>query len=112
LIRRIRYAKGEPIALMRTFLLDEFNWVKKTDLERTGMYRLLRANGVDLRLASQSIGARAARSDEAGLLQMAPGAPLLTNKRTVFDVTGRPVEYSSHVYPADRYSFEMNLVSR
>jgi GntR family transcriptional regulator len=112
LIRRLRYARDEPIALMRSFLLAEFDWITKAQLEATGMYRLLQTNGIDLRLASQTIAARAARPEEAELLRMEPGAPLLTMRRTAFDVTGRPVEYSSHVYPADRYAFEMSLVSR
>lgn len=33
-------------------------------------------------------------------------------ERVTFDDTGRPVEYGSHLYRADRYSFEFQLMVR
>ena len=39
------------------------------------------------------------------------GAPLLTMRRISYDDAGQPVEYGSHVYPAERYSFEMSVVA-
>ena len=38
-------------------------------------------------------------------------APLLTMRRISYDDAGQPVEYGSHVYPAERYSFEMSVVA-
>jgi len=36
---------------------------------------------------------------------------LLTMRRISYDDAGQPVEYGPHVYPAERYSFEMSVVS-
>ena len=55
--------------------------------------------------------ARSARPREARLLKVPAGAPLLTMQRISYDDAGQPVEYGSHVYPAERYSFEMSVVA-
>jgi GntR family transcriptional regulator len=109
---RLRLATDQPIALMVNFLpvaLEEL--VTEAGLKTTGLYRLLRQGGIRLRLASQTIGARSARPREARLLKVPAGAPLLTMQRISYDDAGQPVEYGSHVYPAERYSFEMSVVA-
>ena len=109
---RLRLATDQPISLMVNFLpvaLDEL--VTEACLKTSGLYRLIRQGGIHLRLASQTIGARSARQREARLLKVPTGAPLLTMQRISYDDTGQPVEYGSHVYPAERYSFEMSVVA-
>jgi GntR family transcriptional regulator len=109
---RLRLASGQPVALMRNFLpiaLSEV--VTESDLDKTGLYQLLRHGGIHLRLASQTIGARGAERREARLLKVPLRSPLLTMRRISYDDAGRPVEYGSHVYPAERYSFEMSVVA-
>jgi DNA-binding GntR family transcriptional regulator len=81
-------------------------------LEATGLYRLMRAAGITLHSARQSVGARAATADEGRQLAESAGAPLLTMERTTFDDTGRAVEFGSHIYRAARYSFEFQLLVR
>jgi len=109
---RLRLATNQPIALMVNFLpvaLEHF--VNEDALKTTGLYRLLRQGGIHLRLASQTIGARSAGPREAWQLNVPTGAPLLTMQRISYDDAGQPVEYGSHVYPAERYSFEMSVVA-
>ena len=109
---RLRLATEQPISLMVNFLpvaLEEL--VTEAGLKTTGLYRLIRQGGIHLRLASQTIGARSARPREARLLKVPAGAPLLTMQRISYDDAGQPVEYGSHVYPAERYSFEMSVVA-
>ena len=109
---RLRLASGQPIALMRNFLPPTLaQVVTEQGLRTTGLYRLIRQNGIHLRLASQTIGARSALPREAKLLKVPPGSPLLTMRRISYDDAGQPVEYGSHVYPAERYSFEMSVVA-
>lgn len=110
-LERLRFAGREPIALMRNFLPIEIEGVSEEALESTGLYRLLEAAGIHLRLASQAIGARKADRREARLLEIAAGAPVLTMRRIAYDDTGRAVDLGSHIYPAERYSFEMSLVA-
>jgi DNA-binding GntR family transcriptional regulator len=112
-IERLRYAAGEPLALMRNWLPVEVAGTFTVDqLEATGLYALLRATGVHTRIASQRIGARAAEAGEARLLGVRRGAALLTMERRTYDDTGRAVEFGSHAYRADNYSFETMVVER
>lgn len=110
-VERLRFAADQPIALMRNYLPVEIRGLTERGLAESGLYRLMRAGGTQLRLASQAIGARVARRAEARLLAVSPGAALLTMRRIAYDDTGRAVEYGDHVYPAERYAFEMSLVA-
>ncbi|MCX5386469.1 GntR family transcriptional regulator [Streptomyces sp. NBC_00083] len=112
LVERLRYAHGEPMARLRNHLPPGLLPLETPYLEGTGLYRLMRGAGITLHSARQTVGARAATAQEAGLLAEAAGAPLLTMERTTFDDTGRAVEFGSHLYRASRYSFEFQLLVR
>jgi len=111
LIERLRYANGQPIALMRNFLPVELV-VTREDLERSGLYQILRAQGVELRIATQTIGARLAQPPESRLLDIPRREPLLYMHRTAYGASSSVVEYGDHAYPASRYAFEMSLLAR
>lgn len=111
-LRRLRSVHDEPFALMHNFLPVELVNLRDVDLSTVGLYQLLRRNGVHLRVANQSIGARRAAAREARLLAERRGAPLVTMTRTAFDDAGRAVEHGDHVYRADRYTVELTLVDR
>jgi DNA-binding GntR family transcriptional regulator len=111
-IVRVRHAADEPLAILRNWLPADVADLTEPALAGRGLYELMRANGVHLRIAQQRIGARPAAADEAALLHEHKGAPLLTMERTTYDDSGRAVEYGTHVYRAGRYSFELTLVDR
>jgi DNA-binding GntR family transcriptional regulator len=108
-IERLRYAGGEPLALMHNAIPVDLIRLEKQDLATHGLYELLRRAGYVPRIATQVIGARSASAAEARTLQEKRGASLLTMTRTAWDATGRALEYGSHLYRASRYSFELNL---
>ncbi|MFI8437822.1 GntR family transcriptional regulator [Streptomyces sp. NPDC079020] len=112
LVERLRYAHGEPMALLRNHLPQGLLDLGTERLETTGLYRMMRAAGITLHSARQSVGARAATAREADRLGEAVGAPLLTMERVTFDDFGRTVEFGSHVYRASRYAFEFQLLVR
>lgn len=111
-VRRLRLTDSEPLALLTNHLPAGVVNLTAGRLERHGLYETLRAAGVNLRIANQTIGARGATAGEAALLDERRGAPLLTMARTAFDDKGRAVEYGSHLYRADRYAFTLTLVER
>ncbi|MFJ4961544.1 GntR family transcriptional regulator [Streptomyces sp. NPDC088729] len=111
-VERLRYAHGEPMALLRNHLPPGLLDLATDDLEAGGLYAMMRASGITLHSARQSVGARAATAEEAGALDETAGAPLLTMERTAYDDTGRSVEYGAHVYRASRYAFEFQLLVR
>ncbi|WP_208862102.1 GntR family transcriptional regulator [Streptomyces griseorubens] len=111
-IERLRSAHGEPIAYLCNYLPAGLLDLDTGQLEATGLYRLMRAAGITLHSARQTIGARAATAVEAERLREQAGAPLLTMQRVTFDDTGRAVEYGTHTYRPSRYSFEFQLLVR
>ncbi|HEX6327842.1 MAG TPA: GntR family transcriptional regulator [Jiangellaceae bacterium] len=110
-VGRIRFTGREPLSIMHNWLPVGVVALDREILESRGLYDVLRTSGVTLKIATQTIGGRAARAAEARLLAERPGAPLLTMTRTAYDETGRAVEYGSHVYRASRYTFELTLTS-
>ena len=110
-IERLRYAGGEPLALMHNAIPVDVLPLTREDLAGHGLYELLRRAGLTPRTATQVIGARSAGAAEARILAEKRGASLLTMTRTAWDVSGRALEYGSHVYRASRYSFELNLAA-
>jgi DNA-binding GntR family transcriptional regulator len=111
-IRRLRCAQEQPLALMTNYLPVGLVELSTDALEQRGLYAILRSAGIRLRVARQTIGARAATAAQARDLCEPVGASLLTMTRTVFDDVGRAVEHGSHLYRASRYSFELTLVER
>jgi DNA-binding GntR family transcriptional regulator len=112
-VERLRLADGTPLAIMQNFLPAGLLKGRPEDaLEKSGLYELLRSQGIRLTAGEQVIGARRATAHEANLLQAPRTATVLTMTRTTFDHEGKPVEHGSHAYLADRYSFKMTLISQ
>ncbi|GAA3021730.1 myo-inositol degradation transcriptional regulator [Streptosporangium longisporum] len=111
-LERLRYASGEPLALLHNWLPLELAPLTVEALQERGLYELLRSAGIRMRVANQRIGARSATPAESRLLEERRGCPLLTMVRTTYDDQGRAVEHGSHVYRASHYSLEVTLVER
>lgn len=111
-VERLRYADDAPLAVMHNYLPGGLLQVTSESLERGGLYEMLRTAGMQPQVASQTIGARTATSRESRLLGVTRSATVLTMTRTAFASTGRALEYGTHAYLAERYSFEMSLVAR
>ena len=112
-IERLRFADDTPLALMHNYLPAKLLQGRtEADLEQTGLYELLRSQGVQLHAADQVLAARRATAQEARLLQAPRSATVLTMTRTAFDPAGLPIEHGRHAYLADRYSFKMSLVAQ
>ena len=61
-----------------------------------------------MRIATQSIGARAATAAEARALDER-GRAAAHHGPSAYDEQGRAVEHGHHVYRASRYSFDLTL---
>ena len=107
---RLRVAGSDPIALMHNVVPDGLLEIEEKDLERIGLYEIFRGAGIAPNIATQRVGARKAGAEEAELLEVEPGDPVLTMTRIAYDTDGRPIEYGSHSYPAESHWFEMMRV--
>jgi DNA-binding GntR family transcriptional regulator len=111
-LRRQRSTDGVPVAVLENHLPLEFADISTEQLENRGLYQIMRARGVAIRIANQRIGARRASGDESELLEIDKGGPVLTMERVAYDASGRAVEYGHHCYRPDMYSFETTLVAK
>lgn len=106
-VRRVNLADGEPFAIVTVWCSAERGQnLSRADVERSPFYELL---DVPLHGATQTIGADAAHADEASLLKVPVGSPVLRCKRTTSSVDGHVVLYSEHVFPAHRTEFVVDL---
>jgi GntR family transcriptional regulator len=110
-IERLRLANKQPLARMRNYLPASMLQVGTEALEKQGLYELIRAAGIRLHAATQTVGARNATAAEARLLEESRGAAVLTMERIAYDDSGTPVEFGTHIYAATRYSFQMSLLT-
>lgn len=106
-VKRVNLADGDPFAIVTVWCAaDLAENLSRADVERSPFYELL---SVPLSGATQTIGADAATSDEAGLLKVPAGSPVLRCTRTTTDTDGRVVLVSHHVFPAHRTEFVVDL---
>ena len=111
-LKRMRAADNVPVSVMENWLPAEFIDVTEDELNDHGLYQILRARGVTIRVAKQRIGARKASQLESEILSIEKNSALLTMDRTAYDNSGRAVEYGHHCYRPDLYSFEVTLVEK
>lgn len=111
-IKRLRRADNVPVSVMENWLPEDYADITEDDFKAHGLYQMLRARGVTIRVAKQRIGARKASTTESQLLDIEKGAALLSMTRTAYDNSGRAIEYGTHCYRPDLYSFEVTLVEK
>ena len=108
-VKRINLADGEPFAVVTVWCPKSLGGrLSREQVERQPFYELL---DVTLRGATQTIGADGAGPDDARLLQVPVGAPVLKCQRVTTSDAGTPVLVSEHLFPAHRTEFVVDLPS-
>ena len=105
-IERLRGVSGESLAHDVAYLVGPLPRLRQ-ELERRGsLYRTLReAYGVRLARVEDLVETVLADPDEAALLSVDVGLPMLLIHRTGWDVDDRPVEFTRTIFRGDRFSF-------
>ncbi len=106
-VDRVRYSRGTPLALMRNWLPVSLGELTVSELEKHGLYAVMRARGQRPTAARQYISARSAGQREARHLEVRRNSPLLSVRRTAYDAHGVPLEYGDHFYRSDDYAVEV-----
>jgi GntR family transcriptional regulator len=106
-IQRLRLLNRQPVMLERLILpAERFPGMERFDLAKRSLYEIMETEyGVVVKRARQSLEPVAATSYEAELLGVAPGAPLMLERRTAYDQHGNPVEVGRDLYRGDRFRF-------
>lgn len=102
-LSRLRLADGVPMAIEHASLPADCASVLAGDLEHGSLHEALRDLGREPEVALSWISARSATPAEGKLLDLRARAPLLVERRIIFDVGERPLEHTETAYAADRY---------
>lgn len=106
-VKRLNLADGEPFAVVTVWCPASLGeHLSRRQVERKPFYELL---DVELRGATQTIGADIVTDADAALLAVPPGSPVLRCQRITTDASGRAVLLSEHVFPAYRTEFVVDL---
>jgi GntR family transcriptional regulator len=114
LLTRLRFADGEPIVWLHTWLpLERVPGILYHDMENNSLYSVIETV-YDLRLshALRKLEARLAGQYDAELLGIGKGSPVQYIETTTYLVNGKPIEYSQAHYRGDRNAFEFVLTKR
>jgi GntR family transcriptional regulator len=104
-LHNLRLAKGLPFAIEEMYLSSQrFPTITDLDLNNQSIYTVLeKAYGAYPQESMDLISADSASREEARLLGIITGAPVMRVVRTSTDRLGLPVEYSKIVFHAGRY---------
>ena len=106
-VRRVNLADGEPFARVTVWCPERLgSSLSRDEVERSPFYELL---PIELGGATQTIGAAAASDDDAEVLAVPVGSPVLVCRRVTHSLDGAPVLLSEHVFPAHRTQFVVEL---
>ena len=109
-LRRVRMADGKPIAAERAvFPAARVGDALGGDLEQQSLFQTLVAAGLVPTSGTAALAAEAASAEDARLLRVRKGAPLLVERRLIHDQDGRPLEWTESRYVGSRYGIDVEF---
>ena len=109
-LKRIRLADDQPIAIEHAVLHGRTaGAILSADLSRGSLHETLMDAGFIPTKGQATIWAEAASDEDAALLDVRPGSPLLVERRVILDQRGRPLERTESRYAADRYALDVGF---
>ena len=111
-LERLRLADGVPMAVERVVMPAGLALTIGVDLERASLHEAFEGLGHHPAEAHAEVSAERASKRLRELLQLPPSGVVLSETRTIFDQTGRPLERTVTSYSASRYVFRAVLVRR
>jgi GntR family transcriptional regulator len=105
-VERLRFVTDEPVAHEIAHLAGSYPRLAAELTRRGSLYQTLaQAYGLDLTDAEDVIETALASPEEAQLLGVDTGLPMLLIRRTARARDGHPVEYTRSVFRGDRFRF-------
>jgi GntR family transcriptional regulator len=109
-LRRLRVADDEPVAIEEAvFPAIVAALIQGADLERMSLHDTLVEGGHVPTMGRARLGAEAAGAEDAALLGIPLGSPMLVEKRVIHDQDGRPLELCESRYAGDRYGLDVQF---
>lgn len=113
-LRRVAMVDGEAIALLSAFVPSELvPGLEAVNLEGRSLYQTLEERyGIVLARAETAIEVVRCRLEEAALLGISQGTPMMLAEGATYDVSDRFIEFSRVLYRADRFRFTLESFRR
>lgn len=105
-IRRLRTVEGKPAAIHTAHLVGGYGAILEADLSGS-LTSAMADLGARVEHSRDAVEAVVASSEEAGLLGIQTGAPLLMIVGVAF-AAGAPVRYTKALYRGDRFKFSVD----
>jgi len=110
-LRRLRTADERPVAIETLFFPVEIGrHILDLDTDSESVYAHLVERDIIVDNISRCITATVADAEQAELLQVAEGDPLLRVRMSTADQYGRIISYGDHLFPAENLSLSLNTV--
>lgn len=103
---RVRSADGEPVVLEKNHFSMGYAYLENENLSGS-LYNVLRDYGVEPRQATHDISMTYATENQARMLNVAPGSPLMRLREVVYDQRGRVLHNSVQLIRGDRFVFRI-----
>jgi len=109
-LKRLRLADDLPMAInISYFILEPYPSLAGENFQDESAYWILEHKYlVRLSHAEQTIKACVATQNQADLLKIAKGDPILVIEGVAFNCDNLPMEYMTQIYRGDRYVFSIN----
>ena len=108
-LERLRLADGIPMAIERVVMPSSLASSLAEGFEQGSLHDAFRAAGRQPAEAHAEVSARPATKRERELLDLPRGGIIMTERRTIYDSDGAPLERTQTQYAANRYSFRAIL---
>jgi GntR family transcriptional regulator len=114
-IKRLRFGDNTPIGLQDSYLcLPSGQTITREEIEERGsIYSILQEKfGLYPTEADETLEVTLATPEEAEMLQIPVGSPLLLNERTLWSQNRQAIEFVRILYRGDRYKYFVRLTRK
>ena len=111
MVKRLRSIKDGPISIHISYIPQRYSQGLTPELvEKEQLCVLMNQNfGLQRKRVSETLESVAADKEEASLLQVEKGHPLLLLKDELFSEEGNPYEYTKVVFRGDKFKIRLNF---
>ena len=109
-LRRLRSVEGEPAAVHLAYVPARFAEILDGDLTAS-LTDLMAGVGARVARSQDTAEAVPAADEDARLLDVSPGAPLIRIEGVAFSADQQPLRYTEALYRGDRFRFSVDTTN-
>ena len=110
-IRRLRYIKAEPLSVHTSYIpISLCPGLEKLDLVSEQLCKVLsKEYGLNRNRTQETLESVAATKEDAKILNISPGHPLLLLHDTIMEENGKPFEYASVLFRGEKIKLKLEF---